>query len=278
MVNEKDSLPKQPNGHRADAIATKLVNKSNSVQEKATTGKEGKKEKTPAGGCDETPLPDAPRGYTLRFTFHRAKSLPMADINSLSSDPYVLAQLNTQLPTRHKQDPHLRFRTPTIRRSTEPVWNCEWIVANVPASGFALKARIYDEDPADHDDRLGNVHVHVKEIGEGWEGIKEQEFKIKKRMGSKRAYMIRGCAAMISSSVHLSGSLIVSVESLGRTEEDHGGRIWTVGPCAWTQHLSPIIGRLAGTKEPGENGSSEKYKYAPFLLLFSNPLSHLPVQ
>lgn len=269
MDNEKDVQSKMPNGNRSDAFATKVVDKSSKLHEKSTHGKEKKKDKPPAGGYDQTPIPNAPRGFTLKFTFHRATSLPMADINSLSSDPYILAQLNTDLPTRHKQDPHMRFRTPTIHKSTEPVWNCEWVVANVPASGFALKARIYDEDPADHDDRLGNVHVHVNEIREGWEGIREQEFKVKKRMGSKRAYMMRGCASMFLSSIQLSGTLIVSVELLGRTEEDHGGRVWTVGPCAWSQHLSPMIGRLAGTKDPGQDGGAEKYKYSlspPFFL------------
>lgn len=260
MENEKNSQTKQstqPHGHHSDALATKLVN----LQGKKPHITEKKKDKPPAGGHDETPIPKAPPGFTLKFTFHRAASLPMADINSLSSDPYILAQLNTDLPTRHKQDPHMRFRTPTIRRSTDPVWNCEWIIANVPASGFALKARIYDEDPADHDDRLGNVHVHVDEIGEGWVGIKEQEFRIKKRMGSKRAYLIRGCASMLSSNVQLSGTLVMSVELLGRTEGDHGGRVWTVGPCAWSQHFSPMIGRLAGTKDPGKDGAAEKYNF-----------------
>lgn len=263
MEDEKSpqtQQPVQPNGHRSDAIATKLVNLGEKNPQK-------KKDKPPAGGHDETPIPNAPPGFTLKFTFHRADSLPMADINTLSSDPYILAQLNTDLPTRHKQDPHLRFRTPTVRRSTNPVWNCEWVVANVPASGFALKARIYDEDPADHDDRLGNVHVHVDGIGENWEGIKEQEFRVKKRMGSKRAYLVRGCASMFSTSVRLSGTLVVSVELLGRTEGDYGGRVWTAGPCAWSQHFSPMIGRLAGTKNPGKDGAAEKYKYTAHVLI-----------
>lgn len=250
--------------HHVDVVATKLVNKSTKLKNKTASGKEKKKDKPPAGGHDETPIPSAPLGYTLKFTFHRAESLPMADITSLSSDPYLLVQLNTKLLTRHKQDPYMRLRTPTIRRSVDPIWDCEWIVANVPASGFSLKARIYDEDPANHDDRLGNVHVHVHGIGENWEGIREQSYKIKKRSGSKRAYLVRGCASLLSSSVKLSGNLFISVEVLGRTEEDHGGRIWTVGPCAWSQHFSPMIGRLAGTKDDSQDGKTEKYKYVYF--------------
>ena len=266
MEGEKISQPSQPNGHRTDAIGTKFVDKTGELQDKAAQhGKGPKKEGSqPAGGLDKTPIPSRPPGYTVKFTFHRATNLPMADINTLSSDPYVKAILKTELPTRHKQDPDMQFRTATIRRDTEPVWNAEWIVANVPSSGFELKARIYDEDPADHDDRLGNVHVHVESLNENWGGIKEHAYQIKKRMGSKRAYMIRGCAAMFLRGLHMSGELLISVEVLGRTDTDNGGRPWTIGPCNWTQHLSPMIGRLAGTKEPGQSkeGQTEKYKYA----------------
>ncbi|KAI4145372.1 MAG: hypothetical protein L6R39_003813, partial [Caloplaca ligustica] len=266
MENEKEEQPSQRKDHRTDAFATKFVDKTTSWQQKASRHGTTKQEKPqPAGGLDETPIPDAPPGYTLKFIFHRANSLPMADINSLSSDPYLSIQLNTSLPSRHKQDPNLRLRTPTVRRSTDPVWNTEWIVANVPATGFKLKVRIYDEDPADHDDRLGNVHVHVDSILDDWSGIKEQQYKIKKRMGSKRAYFIRGCAAMFNRNIEMSGSLVISVENLGPTSVgNNGGRLWIVGPCAWSQHLSPMIGRLAGTKEPGQGkdgAKSERYNF-----------------
>ena len=265
MENEKEPHPSQRKDHRTDAFATKFVEKTASWQQKAAKYGAKKEKPQPPGGFDDTPIPDAPPGYTVKIVFHRAESLPMADINSFSSDPYILAQLNVDLPPRHKQDPHMRFRTPTIRRSTDPVWNCEWIIANVPSSGFKLKARIYDEDPADHDDRLGNVHVHVNSLHDNWPGIKEQPYKIKKRMGSKRAYMIRGCAAMLSSGLEMSGKLIVSVQLLGRTDVgSNGGRVWTVGPCAWSRHLSPMIGRLAGTKEAGQgkNGAkTEQYNF-----------------
>ena len=277
MDDEKDEQPSQRKDHRTDAFATKFVDKTASWQQKASRHGTAKAEKPqPAGGLDETPIPNAPPGYTLRFIFHRATSLPMADINSLSSDPYLYVQLNTALPSRHKQDPYMRFRTPTIRRSTDPVWNCEWIVANVPSTGFKLKARIYDEDPADHDDRLGNVHVSVDSLGDNWTGIKEQEYKIKKRMGSKRAYFVRGCAAMFNRNIEMSGRLIISVEMLGKTEVgNNGGRLWTVGPCAWSRHLSPMIGRLTGTKEPGQGkdgAKSERYNFQANQFQFAGPV------
>ncbi|MCJ1396325.1 hypothetical protein MMC18_009214 [Xylographa bjoerkii] len=250
--------------HRTDAYATKFVDKTTALQEKAkdkTPGAGGdRKQKGPAGGFDKTPIANIAPGYNVKFTFHRATNLPMADINTFSSDPYLVASLKTSLPWRHKEDPRINFRTRTIRRNVKPEWNAEWIVANVPGSGFQLKCRLYDEDPANHDDRLGNIHVHVDRLSENWEGIRNQSYKIKKRMGSKRAYLVRGCVSMFNRSVPMSGDVSISIEVLGRTEADSGGRMYTVGPCVWSQHFSPMIGRLAGTKDPTEDasGNSEK--------------------
>jgi hypothetical protein len=210
------------------------------------------KKKGPEGGFDDTPIPRAPLGYTVKFTFHRANNLPLADINTLSADPFIVAVLDTGLPTRHKEDPELTLRTPTIRQNTNPVWDCEWIVANVPATGFKLKCRIYDEDPADHDDRLGNVHVVTSSLNEQWGGIKDQTFPIKKRMVSKRAYLLRAIAVCFKKVEHMNGTLNVSVEVLGRTEDDNGGRAYTVGPQFWIRHYSPLLGRLLGQKEPND--------------------------
>lgn len=66
---------------------------------------------TPAGGgYDETPIPLAEDGYTVRFTFHRAENLPVSDLNSRSSDPYIHATLTSPLPKRHKEDPDTILR------------------------------------------------------------------------------------------------------------------------------------------------------------------------
>jgi hypothetical protein len=254
-------VPEAAKDHRTDAYATKLAGKVEKVADKKAekTGQD----KQPPGGYDATrPQKTAP-GYTIKITFHKAVNLPFADLNTLSSDPYILAQLNTRLPLRHKQDPRLRWRTTTKRRNVNPEWNEDWIIGNVPAEGFQLKCRLYDEDPADHDDRLGNVHVTVDGLSENWEGITEQSFKIKKRMGSKRAYFFRGCAAFFSRDVHMSGEVVISVKVLGRTEDQHGGRAYTLGPCSWTQHYSPIMGRVAGTKDPekSEDGKTTQERY-----------------
>jgi len=267
MASEEKQVPKQ--SHGAGNISDRADSNAGSKKE-SKEPKQDSHSKQPAGGYDSTPLAHKPPGYTVKITFHRATNLPMADLNSCSSDPYVLAQINTSLLSRHKEDPVLRFRTPTVRRSTDPEWNCEWIVANIPKDGFLLKARIYDEDPADHDDRLGNVHVHVGDLDESWEGIKEQAFKVKKRSGSKRAYLIRAFATCFKFAHHMHGFLYVSVELLGRTEGEEGGRCYTVGPPRWTRHYSPLLGRIAGRKEPKENGNedsgekkTERYKCVP---------------
>ena len=261
VTTEEDEInPISRKQHSADVYATKLVEKYDQrVARKAT-----EKDSGPAGGYDSTPVPKAPPGYTVKVTFHKATDLPFADLATLSSDPFILAQLNTSLQPRHKQDPHLRFRTRTIRKDVNPVWNSDWIIANIPASGFKLKLRIYDEDPADHDDRLGNAHIDVSHIDENWEGIKDGEYSIKKRMGSKRAYFFRACSALVNSDVHMSGKVHVSVIVLGRTGDENGGRAYTIGPCNWSQHYSPMIGMLVGTKDPEkiEDGKrrAERYK------------------
>ena len=164
--------PQMRRDHPTDKIGPKLIKETEKIQKQfaAHGGGKGKSDdKTqPAGGFDDTPLPRIPPGYTLRFTFHKAENLPFADFNTLSSDPYILAVLKSDVPTRHKQDPDLKWRTPTIHKNTNPEWNAEWIVTNVPKSGFDLKCRLYDEDPSDYDDRLGNAHVtvnHIDEIG-----------------------------------------------------------------------------------------------------------------
>lgn len=254
-------------GHqREDRFATELANRTEKWYGKAEAKKpakpqdSGEQKKGPAGGFDSTPLPKAAPGYTIKFTFHRAENLPFSDINTISSDPYVHATLKTNLQKRHKQDPDLQLRTPTVHRNVNPKWETEWIVANVPASGFFLKCRLYDEDPADHDDRLGNVHVYVDEINDNWEGFRERAFDIKKRMGSKRAYFFRGCAAMLNRNIHMSGTVVISVENLGKTEAESGARMWTVGPLPWSRHYSPLIGRLAGTKDVSEAKDGKKAK------------------
>ncbi|KJX95381.1 hypothetical protein TI39_contig4116g00003 [Zymoseptoria brevis] len=229
-------------------------------QSSASSAEDEPPAKQPSGGYDSTPIPVQPRGYTVKFTIHRAENLPIADLNGFSSDPYCLAQINCDTPTRHKQDPCLRWRTPTVRKDTEPTWNESWIVANLPATGFKIKIRIYDEDAADQDDLLGKAHIMIPSLDETWEGIKEQGFKLRVHDGSKRAYTFHALTTCMRANKHFRGYLYVSMEMLGRTEEDgQHGRVYTVGPCMATRHFSPMLGRLVNVKEP----DAEEQPYQP---------------
>lgn len=236
----------------------------NTTQDK--TQPQQQEHKGPPGGYDATPVPHREPGYDVRITFNRATKLPIADLPTLSSDPYIHAELTTDLPVRHKEDPKLRFRTRTLFSTTDPEWNESWTIANIPASGFKLKARIYDEDRGDADDRLGNVHIEVGRIDERWEGIVNQPYKVKKRMGSKRAYLLRAVAVCFRLAEEMSGHLYVSVEVLGRSTSSggEGGRAYTLGLQYWCKHYAPILGRIVGAKtkddseDEDEDGDAEK--------------------
>lgn len=208
-----------------------------------------KSKRSPPGGFDPTPLPDAPQGYTLKFTFYKASNLPIADIKTNAADPFLTATLTAPVPKRHKEDPPLTRRTRTIRKSTEPVWEEEWVVANVPAAGFTLKCRLYDEDWPDHNDRLGNVTIKVSHVDENWEGLGRdgQIFEVKKRSGSKRAYFLRGVATVFCGGSSMTPRIQIGIHVLGKSDPPHA-QMYTVGPTTWVKHYSPMIGRLTGTK------------------------------
>jgi hypothetical protein len=259
-ANDQNNATNGDAEKRGDGVHGKV----GAAKEKLSRKEEKLKMKNnPPGGYDKTPVPPARDGYTIKFTFHRAENLPVADLNSRSSDPYIHATLTSALQKRHKEDPDLIIRTPTVHKDTNPVWNTEWTVAGIPSTGFRLKCRLYDEDPSDHDDRLGNVTVHVNHIGPDWPGIKEDHFEVKKRMASKRAYSIRACAVLLSS-VKMAGGLYLSAELIGESEKPYG-RMYTIAETSWIKHYSPMIGRLAGTKAPGsseggKDGKTEKYE------------------
>ncbi|KAI1390371.1 uncharacterized protein F4822DRAFT_234258 [Hypoxylon trugodes] len=245
----------QDGGENAHTDADGLNEKQNGPLPRRSTFKNRFKEQKekiktktkPPGGFDPTPFPDAPPGFTVKFVFHRAENLPAADISTGTSDPFLTATLTTSLPRRHKEDPDLVYRTRTIRKAIEPRWEQEWIVANVPPSGFKLKCRLYDEDWPDHDDRLGNTVIEVHPLREDWEGYHEKEFEVKKRSGSKRAYILKACTSVFSKDVSMTPRLYVSIIVLGKSDPPHG-QIYTAGPTYYFKHFSPMIGRMTGIK------------------------------
>lgn len=235
--------------HAGSDMKKKLSHKTREIRDK----------KNPPGGYDATPLPDAPPGYTVKFTFHKADNLPAADLHTQSSDPFLHATLTADVPRRHKDDPPLTFRTRTITKSTAPEWEQEWIVANVPKSGFTLKCRIYDEDYPDHNDRLGNVTINVPRVDQDWPGLGPggKVFEVKKRAGSKRAYLVKAATSALTKNTSMTPTLHVSIEVLGPSEPPHA-LMCTLGPTYWFKHYSPMIGRLTGTKVNKDEQSDSK--------------------
>lgn len=127
--------------------------------------------------------------------------------------------------------------------------------------------RIMDEDRMDKDDRLGVVSIVLNDIGSShWSDVTEQPFEIKKKHASKRANLMRAAATMMHpvrkalnhsknhDDEHHAEELYISVEVLEKMTSDQDvGKAFTLGPCRWMQHYSPLIGRMVGTKE----GSSD---------------------
>lgn len=216
----------------------------------------------PEGGHDETQLtPSKEPTYVVRIVFHQASNLPIADVGQLSSDPYVLAQLaadgqeGTRYGKRHKDDPYLRYRGPTAHSTTEPRWETEWIVAGVPASGFVLTARVYDEDNGTKDDRLGKVVLSSGALEDGW-SCDARDFELKKRGASSRAWGLHAVRKLHPGNRDKDPTLRLSAEVLGTTE-DECGKMYSLS--SWFSiHYSPLIGSIVGTTSKQEGTEKAK--------------------
>lgn len=281
QTQDSESIPHHP---KPDVPGHQLKQKVSDQKEKI------KDKNNPPGGYDDTPLPSAPPGYTVRFTFHGADNLPSADIHTQSSDPFLHATLTADVPRRHKDDPLLTFRTKTARKTTSPKWEQEWVVANVPKTGFVLKCRLYDEDFPDTNDRLGNVTIVVPHVDEKWEGFgpKGKVFDVKKRSGSKRAYLIKAATSALTRNVSMTPTLHISIDVLGESDPPYA-LMCTIAPTYFFKHFSPMIGRLTGTKvnkdedhdakdsageeeEEEKDGGSKKYDFQANELQLAGPV------
>lgn len=135
----------------------------------------------------------------ILITFKSGAKIPVGDVLTQSSDPYLLACLTPRTPPSNNHPPFpLKFRTSTKRTTRNPDWNEQWHLGGIPAEGFDLKIKIYDEDkPGDWDDRLGVAELVVDKLPTAgvWEKTSAGEeiqytLKVQKRKASKRAYAL----------------------------------------------------------------------------------------
>ena len=185
--------------------------------------------------------------YTVEITIHRAQHVPVGDILNLSSDPNIRATLYPQNSTQlddSLQGQVLRYRTHTVRRNLEPVFDCKWIVGGIPESGFVLELCLRDEDPGQflRDERLGKGVIPVpgpgEKLEEGWE-LSENECKIDKRKGAIRTHISTYVARLISrGGIGHHTRVWVSVRVLGKSKvlEDNPNRMYTLGPRKQAGH------------------------------------------
>jgi len=167
--------------------------------------------------------------YVVEFTIHRATNIPIADLNNISADAYIVAQLAVPYhPIQHEKYP-LVYRTPTCRNTLHPEWNSTWRTSGIPSSGFELKLLIRDEDPGDMDDRLGVVRIKETQLTLQSERI-EMEHSIQKRRGSIRAYLFTYVASALSKNISKHGRLVVSIKVLGKARDQTDRRVFTLGP------------------------------------------------
>ncbi|EKM48740.1 uncharacterized protein PHACADRAFT_202459 [Phanerochaete carnosa HHB-10118-sp] len=107
--------------------------------------------------------------YTCKITFIKATSVPVADFNDLSCDPYLQATLTAEKGLEQPDGipQMLTYRTQTCRRMLDPEFNAHWVVSGIPQSGFLLSVRLRDEDPGSYDDDLGKAVLRMPNAGEG---------------------------------------------------------------------------------------------------------------
>lgn len=207
-----------------------------------------------------TESPPGPR-YIVHINFSSGNKLPIGDLPSRSSDPYIVSTLRfpgTTFPKLHR-------RTSTIHTSLTPTWNERWSIANVPVQGIDLKIKVMDEDPRNHDDKLGVARISTGPLDRCESDMLFLE-KVKPGKGvwaGTKRVMLSTCGV---------GSQKGEVEfeiSLEKMDPDHGQgedevmRAYTIAPNWFSRHSSPLLGIIiTHTKtaeeeeddgQPGEN-------------------------
>ena len=128
----------------------------------------------------------------------------------------------------------LTFRTHTERRTLNPVFNEKWLVSGIPSAGFTLSLNLIDEDPGNHDDRLGKgVHTFPspgQQLVDEWSSGMI-ECKVHKRKGSlKSKFLTYGARIMTRGNVDHHCRIQLSVKVLGRARDQKDPRVYTLGP------------------------------------------------
>lgn len=202
----------------------------------------------------------------MKISVHEAHNLIASDLVNLNSDPFLVLKLRTEYtrfqeaklqqledqqaegPRKLEDDTALVWRTPTVHNNKKnPVWNCSWEVANIPASGFELELSVWDEDQNIHES-LGVVHYNVSEMERGLDDVKNVEFPLE---NPRTLDIVRNVSSLVRKVRGTPPSISISIDykrlSLPPEAEN---RTYTIGPIQWTCHVSPMIGRVVGTKGP----------------------------
>lgn len=131
----------------------------------------------------------------ILITFKSASRIPVGDILNQSSDSFLVALLTPRTPPSPEYPPFpLTFRTTTRWGTRNPKWDEIWHLGGIPAEGFDLRIKIYNEGiQGECNERLGiadfSMSVLPPVVDDGMPGEpQEHVLKIKKRKASQRAY------------------------------------------------------------------------------------------
>ncbi|KAJ3532935.1 hypothetical protein NM688_g7348 [Phlebia brevispora] len=227
--------------------------------------------------------------YVCKIVILRVTDVPVADLHTLSCDPYIQARLSVEDTdgSRDGNPRYITYRTHTCRRTLNPEFNASWIVSGIPESGFLLSLNLRDEDPHNYDDDLGKTVLQLPwpdepdpRLHEGWKSG-EREYKVHKRKGTINSRVFTCIAQVLTrGSIGHHVRLWITAEVLGKAESQEDRRLYTVGPrkshgssihkeqindpCTgrYVRHFSPLIGRFLGSSnspddDPGSGANPE---------------------
>lgn len=100
--------------------------------------------------------------FTLKIFLHSAENVPVADFTK--SDPYFKIFLSSKRIATTK----------VIHRNLNPVWD-EAFPVKLPTTHCEIKFELYDEDPSQNDDFLGDFSIDLSQLQSG-----KQRYELKK--------------------------------------------------------------------------------------------------